>query len=297
MFRRVFVVLGLVAILLLVLAPAATAAVRVHDEDAVILTGRAFVAEGEEVGAVVTFDGPARIEGTVDNVVAFNGDITVIGTVRETAIAFNGRVRLESGALVKGDVYSSLAPAIDPDATVRGETGRFDVKWFEAPFNVFSRLAIWLAVSVSTLVLGGFLLLLGPKALDAAVPVGKNEVGASVGMGFALFVGLPVLAIATIATVVALPFGLGLFFALALIYALGYVVSAWLVGRKLVGTERGRGVAFLAGWGALRLIALVPVLGGLTWFAATVFGLGVLLVEIWRARSPRAAPAQLATAG
>ena len=34
--------------------------------------------------------------------------------------------------------------------------------------------------------------------------------------------------------------------------------------------------AFLVGWAILRLVALVPTLGGLVWFAAVVFGLGVL---------------------
>jgi hypothetical protein len=295
--RRVLALFGLVAIFMTALVPAAAAGVAVDDEDAVILTGRAHVDEGEEADAVVAFDGPAVIEGTVDNVVAFNGDITITGMVRETAIAFNGQVRVESGGMVHGDVYSSKKPFVDPNATVDGNTGRFNVKWFEAPFNVFSRVAFWLAVSVSTLILGGILLLLGPKALDAAVPVRRHGVGAAIGMGLALFIGLPILAIVAMITVVALPFGLGLLFSLALIYAVGYVFSAWLLGRMLVGESRGRGIAFLAGWGVLRLIALVPVLGGLMWFAATVFGLGVLIVEMWRAREPKAAPAQVAAAG
>jgi hypothetical protein len=44
-------------------------------------------------------------------------------------------------------------------------------------------------------------------------------------------------------------------------------------------------VAFLAGWGILRVLALVPILGGLVSFAAMVFGLGALIVAIWRART------------
>jgi hypothetical protein len=39
------------------------------------------------------------------------------------------------------------------------------------------------------------------------------------------------------------------------------------------------------------VVALVPILGGLAWFAAVVFGLGVLVAAIWRGRSAaRAAP-------
>jgi hypothetical protein len=42
-------------------------------------------------------------------------------------------------------------------------------------------------------------------------------------------------------------------------------------------------VAFLAGWGAMRVIALVPFLGGIAWLVATVLGLGTLWVA---ARAP-----------
>jgi hypothetical protein len=52
------------------------------------------------------------------------------------------------------------------------------------------------------------------------------------------------------------------------------------------------GRPFLLGWGILRVVALIPVVAGLIWFAAVVFGLGALTVTIWRARSTsQAAPA------
>jgi hypothetical protein len=41
----------------------------------------------------------------------------------------------------------------------------------------------------------------------------------------------------------------------------------------------------LVGWGILRILALIPILGGLVRFGAVVFGLGALLVTIWRART------------
>ena len=46
----------------------------------------------------------------------------------------------------------------------------------------------------------------------------------------------------------------------------------------------GRVLAFLAGLAILRVLALIPILGGIVWFAATVVGLGALMVAIWRAR-------------
>ena len=44
-------------------------------------------------------------------------------------------------------------------------------------------------------------------------------------------------------------------------------------------------MAFLVGWAILRVVALIPILGGLVWFAAVVVGLGALAVAIWRART------------
>jgi hypothetical protein len=46
--------------------------------------------------------------------------------------------------------------------------------------------------------------------------------------------------------------------------------------------------AFLAGLGILRLIALVPILGGVTWLVASVVGLGILAVAARRSSTAMA---------
>ena len=74
--------------------------------------------------------------------------------------------------------------------------------------------------------------------------------------------------------------------------ALGYGAAAWVLGRSILREPTAWVVAFLAGWAILRVAALVPILGGLVWFAAVVVGLGALAVAIWRARTPsRTTPA------
>jgi hypothetical protein len=95
-------------------------------------------------------------------------------------------------------------------------------------------------------------------------------------------------AIIAMVTLVGLPLGLGLLLALGLIYGIGYTTGAWLLGRR-VASRASPVPAFLAGWGILRVLALVPILGGLVGFVAVVFGLGALAVAGWRARSPAAA--------
>ena len=123
---------------------------------------------------------------------------------------------------------------------------------------------------------------------------GRTRIGPSIGWGLLAFFGLPILAIIALVTIVGIPLGLGLLAALALIYTLGYTATAWIVGRRILRAGTAWAVAFLLGWGILRVLALIPVVGGLIWFAAVVFGLGALAVAIWRARST--SPAAPATA-
>jgi hypothetical protein len=200
-------------------------------------------------------------------------------------VVFNGRVELTSGANVTGDVVSREAPVVATDATIGGSTRRVhtNVRW--DGFGWAGRLVWWLAVSVSTLLIGLVLMWLVGRGRYRILDAGTNGMGPSIGWGRLLFFGLPVVAILILLTVVGIPLGLGLLAALALIQALGYAAAAWVVGRSILRTPTAWVVALLLGWGILRVAALIPILGGLAWFAAVVFGLGALIVAIWRARS------------
>ena len=74
--------------------------------------------------------------------------------------------------------------------------------------------------------------------------------------------------------------------ALGLIYWLGYTVGAFTLGRRLISAPTHRMLAFIAGWGIVRLLALIPVAGGLVWLAATVWGLGALVLAARTAGRP-----------
>jgi hypothetical protein len=140
------------------------------------------------------------------------------------------------------------------------------------------------------------LLWLTGRGADRILEAGRTRIGPSIGLGLLLFFGLPLLAIIALVTVIGIPLGLGLLAALLLVHALGYSAAAWILGRSIVRGATAWVVAFLAGWAILRVMALVPILGGLVWFAAVVFGLGALAVAIWRTRTPnRPAPASRPT--
>ena len=278
--------IGLVSLFLLALATPAQAQDAESQEAFVVLSGRADVPSGQEVGDLVVFHGSSTVDGTVDgSLTAFDAPVTISGRVNGDVVVFNGRVELRTGANVTGDVVSRQAPVVASDATIGGTTRRLQTNPDWDQFAWVGRFAFWLAVSISTLVVGLVLLwLVGPGAARI-LEAGRTRIGPSIGWGLLIFFGLPILGILALITVVGIPLGLGVLAALGLIYALGYSASAWILGRTILRTSTAWVVAFLLGWAILRVLALIPIVGGFIWFAAAVFGLGTLLVAIWRART------------
>jgi hypothetical protein len=246
----------------------------------VVLTGRLDMPRGLIASDAIIFNGDATIAGDVtNNVVAFNGDVLVTGHVGENVVATNGRVTLGPGARVDGDVVSSDTAVIAPTATVGGRVrpGRsYDIN--VEHFTVVSRILVWLATSISSFLLGLLLVLFVPKAMEATARTAIDRLGASIGFGFLVLIGVPIVAVIAIGILVGIPLGIGVLLALGLLYWLGYTAGAYSLGRRLLSSPTHRMLAFLAGWGILRLLALIPIAGGLIWLAATVWGLGALVI-------------------
>ena len=284
--RRMTLVPAAITAMILLAATPAMAGGDEHDNDFVVLKGPANVAEGETVDTVVVFDGSATVAGSVqESVVVFNGPVTISGTVEDDVVSFNGDVTVESGARIGGDLRTRTEPNVEEGATVEGEIRRSPGQFFSEPFPFFGRLLSWLAVTVSMLLLGLILLGLAPRAADAVEAAWRTAVGPSIGWGVLLLIGLPLVAILAFVTLVGIPFGFGLSLALFLLYSIGYVTASWLLGRRLIKAPASRFLAFLAGLGILRVVALVPILAGIVGAIAVVVGLGALVVAMWRART------------
>jgi hypothetical protein len=288
--RYLVLIAGVAATLVLIAGPARAQEDDPRD-DIVVLTGSLVVAEGETAGSAVIFDGPATIDGTVrESLVVFNGDVEVSGTVERDVVVFNGSVVVRSGATVEGNLVTTDSPTVEDGATIGGQQRRVGTDFDWATFGFASRFAWWIGYSISTLFLGLALLALAP-GLDRAIhDAGRSQTGAAIGFGAAAFFLLPIVAALLIVVVVAIPLGLFLLLALGLLYTIGYVAGAHVLGRRLVGWPKSRFLAFLAGWGILRLLGLIPVAGGLVWLVAAIFGLGVLWVAMRRSTSTAAPP-------
>lgn len=274
-------------ILIAILAALALAAPAHAEDDQIVITGDVEVARGQTVGDIVIIDGSVRIQGRVTgDVVAVSAPVRINGRVEGDVVTLAERAFIGAGGRVDGDVkYGDKDPAITVPGVVGGKTEKLDFDEFISPLGMFAAwVALWLAVSVSTLLLGLALLWLAPRSLEAALEIARTATGPAIGIGLAVFFGLPAVAVLLMITVLGLPLGIALLLALLPIYAIGYTTSAFLLGRAIVKPPTSRLLAFLAGWAILRVIALIPGVGLLAWFGATVFGLGALGIALWRAR-------------
>jgi cytoskeletal protein CcmA (bactofilin family) len=280
----------LCACLLLLLA--ASPARADSGNDRVVVVGPVIVAPGEVVGDVVVADGDVTVSGRVSgDVVVAKGRVRIAGAVKGDVVAIADRMRIEPGARVGGDVlYADKKPVVASGAQVGGKVKRVNVDKATGPLGFAAGIGAWLAISISALILGLVALWLAPGAAQAAYEAARARVGRSIAWGLGLFFGIPILGVILLVSLLGLPLGVLMLLAMLPLYALGYTTSAWLFGRRILGPTRGRILAFLAGLAILRVIALIPILGGLVWFVATVFGLGVLVVAAGRARGRSAAP-------
>src|SRR4051794_16860081 len=263
--------------------------------DHVVITGGAVVPAGSTAGDVIVVDGPVTITGhATGDVVAIRGPVRVRGRVDGDLIAVSDRAVLGPRARVGGDVrYGDEAPVMARGAKVGGQVSNED--WADAAsgWGWVSAIAWWVAVSISTLIVGALLVLLAPAALQAADRAVRERLGATVGWGLAIAIGMPVLGVLALVTLVGIPFGVALLLAAVPVLMVAYATTTWIVGRRVLRDRSSSPwTALLAGVGILRLLALIPFVGGVVALAATVVGLGALAVALWRARRPGAPAAR-----
>jgi cytoskeletal protein CcmA (bactofilin family) len=283
MYRTQAVGATIVAILAVLLGAGSASAATDH----VVITGGVVVPTGQTAGDVIVLDGTVTIAGHVTgDVVSVAGPVRVSGRVDGDLISVSDRASLGSTARVGGDLrYGDEAPVLARGARVGGKISNED--WADSAngWGWVSALAWWVAVSVSTLIVGVLLVWLAPGALYAAERAVRERLGAAIGWGVLIAIGLPVLAILALVTLVGIPLGVALLLAAIPVFVVAYATGAWIVGRRVLRNRSASPwAALFAGWGILRVLALIPIAGALVGLAATVVGLGALTVALWRAR-------------
>ena len=259
--------------------------------DQIVLSGTVTVRRGEEVGEVVLVHGTVDVAGIVrGDVVVLDGRILVTGQVSGSVVNIDGPVTIGPNAHILGDVIARDRIRVAEGALVDGEIRDGTAFVFRTPIDVFGAFATWLAVAVSALALASLLLLLAPRASENVAAVAASAPWRSAGIGVAVALGLPLLAVVTAVSLVGLPLGLSLLLALWFLSSVGFAWAIFALGRLLWRVPRSRWLALLLGWVVVAAISAVPFVGGVIWAVGAIGGLGAATLALWRARGERRGP-------
>jgi cytoskeletal protein CcmA (bactofilin family) len=338
--QRLVRVLALVLLssLLVFVTPAAAPAraQEDHRESGQIVFGRDVTLEsGETVdGDLVVFGGSLMTRADsriVGDAVVFGGSITIAGQVTGDVTAIGGNVDLAPTARVQGDAVA-LGGRVQRDAGAqllgqRVETGRFDpARWLSAPGGVglpfataraasFDAVAAFLRLfraaltSLIVAVIGLLVVLFLPEHSRVIGGTITDATAASFGTGFlTLIVGVALIAVLVI-TICLAPLGLLLALPLVLATLLGWVVTGYILGQRVMPLLKREatpapyvtalvGVLILTGvQQGLTVLGDLPclgfffwLLGAILWLVAASVGLGAVVLSRFGSQHYPAAP-------
>ncbi len=258
--------------------------------DVVVLSGPARVGPNDRMRSMIALEGPTQIEGFVrGDVIALAGDVDVVGEVGGSVTALAGEIRVKEGARVGGDLVSRNPPLIALGAHVRGRAERLETQ-VPTMAEVLGRLASWLAVSASLFALAGLLGWLLPlSTANAVYDVARRQPMKTLGVGLLVAVALPGLALVAMISLVGIPLGIAVLFAIGLVSSLGYAMSGWILGRRITeGASPLERVPVVVVWAlgvaVLRLSAIFPGAALAAWVLVSAFGAGAVFLALLQAR-------------
>lgn len=247
--------------------------------------------EGNAHGYLKVSGGTVSISGVVNGDAEVRSEELVIGPETQISgrLVYHGPSAplVPEGAVIAGGVEFHEA---GHGSYMRGDHGpvREAVHWVGS--------ALWFA---GVFFVGAMFIILFPGLSSrAADTIGRDPLR-SLGLGLAILVCVPFVAIVLLFTIIGIPLALLLLPLYLLILFLGWIVAALFIGQRGLAALRGPGSA-TTGWRlfslllalvALSLLRHVPVVGGLLGLLALTVGIGALVWQGWAGREAAPAPA------
>ena len=257
-------------------------------QDIVVTGGMIDVGSGATIGRdLVVAGGTATISGPVARRVQMAaGNLTLKNKVGGDVRGQVDRLKLD-GAQIAGnlDYTSNNSVELVNGASVAGATTRHTP--VDRGGGAGNGLLGWLRALVGILALGLILIFLLPGVSTRAIDTERAQPWASLGIGAAILVITPIVALLVFIVGIFLGFwwlGLLLIPLWILALAIGYVVSGFLLGR-LIFAQLGWGryhdaLALLAGLFVLAVVGIIPVIGWLIGLVALILGAGALALVV-----------------
>ena len=243
-------------------------------------------------GRALLAGGELNISGHLEqSLAAAGGVINISGQIRGNVDLRGEKINILPGASIDGQLnyYSPQQANIDSKAHVGGKITFHQVK-SEKP-SAAAIVAIGLGFVISLLIAGTALYLLFPRLSFATLTTVRTETGKSVALGLAVFVTIPFAAFLLFSLLIGAPLAL---ITLAVYFVLlmsSFLLVALFVGNVVLrvlgfAPENSKAVAVSAlalGLVIVGIVLVIPVLGALLVFIATLFALGALNINLYRA--------------
>jgi len=271
-------------------------------------------------GGSVSLEPTGHVEG---NATLAGGNVDVYGRVGGGLQAFGGRIRIDGE--VSGDVEVASdnvrvgpgariggrllyrgpgMPEVADGAVIAGGVEKQRRAWKDiSPESGIGRVAsgvmraLWFT---GVLLLGVLLVVVFPNFSWEAAATVRSDALASTGLGLALLVAVPVVAVVLFVTIIGIPLGFAVILGYVLLLMLGYMTGALALGDLLLGKAKPA-EARAPGWRilflvlallAIALVRRVPVIGELAVFVLFLAGFGAFTLRALRGyRDGPAAPA------
>jgi hypothetical protein len=245
---------------------------------------------GKVGGSITTFVNTLTVDGSVGrDILAFVNETAIAGKIGGGIQAQGNTLKFNSGAQVDGPVKfkGSKPPEVSSGAKlaipVVFTQEEHHSRYQEGGFYVWH--VIWTA---AVILFGLVLFSVLPRFARATVDSAERY-GASFGLGVLVLFGVPIAALIACITVVGLLIGISTFILwLAAMWSaqivVGTIVGLWLMGHtretwQLIGR-------MVVGVILVRVVEMIPFLGGWVKFAVLLWGMGAISLAIYRHFTP-----------
>lgn len=218
----------------------------------------------------------------------FGSSVNIDGPIGGNTKIYASQITLGRGATINGDLkyVSDATISIANDGNIAGSVTKIqDPAPQASQSTVLGMIGSLLFGLASSILLGIVAISIVPGSFQAVTTWQQRNVAKSLlaGVGFAFL--FPVVLLVVAVSLIGLPLALTGLFAYLAVLLLGEVVTGYCIGRWLLKRDQyNLGTLFLqllVGLALLKVIGIIPVVGGIVGFLAALSGIGAL---VWRSK-------------
>lgn len=225
-------------------------------------------------GEIINFNGIAEELKVAGSTILLNGTVT-------------GKVNISCDKLIIGqdakidgiiEVEAAEEPVIEGDIPQSKISFTQISKNNSSNYNIFKPLSKIFSL-ITALILAMILTLLCKRYLEKGTLVVKSKVWLPLLIGFSALIIVPIVAIIAMFTVVAVPLSFIALIIYGLLIYIAPVISGIILG-KVVFKNMNIYLSALIGTVIIKLVMLVPYLGGILFFGAMLLSLGLFVLSL-----------------